>query len=82
MVKHILTKIFKITAANYCGRQLAQRLGLVAPANHKTDGATPHPGVHKLSLQYDGRSDERLGMRVGTQNLGSLSGNGEKFVKN
>ena len=30
----------------------------------------------KLSLQYDGRPDERLGVCVGTGNLGSLSGNG------
>ena len=28
-------------------------------------------------LQYDGRPDERFGLRVGTWNLGSLSGKGE-----
>ena len=63
-------------AVNYCGRQLAQGLGWAAPAYHKYEGATPHPGACKFTLQYDGRPDERLGVGVGTWNLGSLSGKG------
>ena len=59
-----------------------ERLGWAAPAYHEKEGTTPHPGVFKFSLQYDGRLDESLGVQVGMWNLGSLSGNGEKFVKN
>ena len=80
-VKHPVKKILKIMAVNYCGRQLARRFRLAAPAYHKKEGATPHPGACKLSLQYDGRPDECFGVRVGMWNLGSLSGNGDKFVK-
>ena len=61
-------------AVNYCGRQLARRLGWAAPAYHKKEGATPHPGACKFSMQYDGRPDGRLGVRDGMWNLGSLSG--------
>ena len=61
-------------AVNYCGHQLARRLGWAAPAYHKKEGAIPHPGACKFSLQYDGRPDGRFGVRVWTQNLGSLSG--------
>ena len=39
-------------------------------------GATPHPGAYKHSLQYDGRPDGRVWVRVGTWNLGSVSGKG------
>ena len=57
--------------------QLTRRLGWATPVYHKKEGATPHPGARKNSLQYDGRLDRRFGMRVGTWNLGSLSGKGE-----
>ena len=46
------------------------------------DRATPHTGVWKHSLQYYCRPDGRHGVRVGKWNIGSQSGNGEKFVKN
>ena len=46
----------------------------MALAYHKMEGATPHPGVCKHSLQYDGRPDERIGVLVGTWNLGNLRG--------
>ena len=48
----------------------------MASAHHKKEGATPHPGACKFSLQYDGRPDGRLWVRIGTWNLGSLSGKG------
>ena len=76
LVKHLAPKI--IMAVNYCGRKLAQSLRWAAFAYHKKDGATPHPGAHRHGLQYDGRPDERLGVRVGTWNLGSLSRNGRE----
>ena len=40
------------------------------------DGATPHPGVSKHRLQYDGRPDVCFGVQLGTWNIGSLSGKG------
>ena len=46
------------------------------------EGATPHLGACKHSLQYDGSHDGCFWMRVGLWNVGSLSGNEEKFVKN
>ena len=73
-VKHQAPTILKIMPVNYCGHQLAQRLGWAAPANHRKEGATPHPGACKFSLQYDRRPDEGLGVRVWTWNFGSLSG--------
>ena len=33
-----------------------------------------HPGARRHILQYDGRHDWRLGVQIGTWNLGSLSG--------
>ena len=51
-IKHIASKI--LTVVNYCGRQLARRLGWAAPAYHKKECATPHPGAWNNSLQYDG----------------------------
>ena len=63
-------------AVNYCGHQLARRLGLPAPAYRQKEFATPHPGVHNYSLQCDGRPDGLFGVWVGTWNLGSLSGKG------
>ena len=80
-VKHPAQKILKIMAVNYCGRKLARRLGWAAPAYHKKKGATPFPGACKLSLQYDGRPDESLGVRVGTWKLGSLSGKGGELCE-
>ena len=50
---------------NYCGSQLAQRLG-AAPAYHKKEGATPNPDACKYSLQCDGRPDGRIGVQVET----------------
>ena len=79
-VRHLAPRI--LNELNYCGRQLARRLGWAAPAFHKEKDATPHPGTCKHSLQYDGRSDGPLGVRVGTWNLVSLSGMGENCVRN
>ena len=50
-VKHLAPKILKIMAVNYCGRQQAKRLGWAAPAYSKKEGATPHHGACKFSLQ-------------------------------
>ena len=47
----------------------------------KKEGATPHHGARKFSLQYDGRPDERFGVLDGMWNLGSLSGNGGKVCE-
>ena len=52
-VKYLAPKI--LMAVDYCGCQLAGRLGWAAPAYHKKEGATPHSGACKLSLQHDGR---------------------------
>ena len=52
------------------------------PAYHKKEGATLHPGACKNSLLCDVRPDRRFGVRVGTWNVGSLIGKGEKFMKN
>ena len=49
-------------------------LGWAAPACHKKDDTTSHPVACKYSLQYDKRPDERVGVRVWTWNVGSLSG--------
>ena len=61
--EHILFKASHYE--NPLGRQLlsklVQRLGWVAPAYHGKEDATPHPGAHKHSLQYDGRTDWRFG---------------------
>ena len=46
-VKHLAPQI--LMAVNYCGRQLARRLGWVAPAFHKNEDAAPCPGA--LCLQ-------------------------------
>ena len=74
-VIHLALKIFM--AVNYCGCQLSQWLWLVTSAYHI--GAALHPGACKFSLQY---YDGRIGVCVGTYNLGSLSGKWEKFVEN
>ena len=81
--KHLAPKI--LMTFNQCGHQLTQRLGWAVPAYHKREGATPHPEAYKHSLQYVGRPDGCLGVRVGMWNLGSLSGKGgqvcEKLIK-
>ena len=53
----------------------------MAPAYHKKEDATPHPGALWRSLQYDGRPDGRFMVRVQTWNFGSLSGNGGEVCK-
>ena len=63
-------------AVIYCGCQLARSLRWAAPAYHKKEGATPHPGAQKHSLQYDRRPDGCIGVLVWTWNLGTLSGKG------
>ena len=73
-VKHLAQEI--PMTVNYCGRQLTRTLGYAAHAYHKKEGATLHPGACKHSLQYDGRPDERFGVRVGTQNLDGRNGSG------
>ena len=82
-VKHPAPKI--LLAVNYCGLQLAQRLGLAAHAYLKKEGATLHPRVCKYSLQYGERPNGRLGVRVGTWNLGGQGGKGgevcEELIK-
>ena len=66
-------------AVDYCGRQLARRLGWATPAYHKNEGETPHTVyiLCKFRLQYDERPDWRFWVQVGTWNLGSLRGTGE-----
>ena len=67
-VKHLVPKILKIMAVNYCGRQLARRLGWAAPAYHKKEGVTLNPGACKFSLQYDGGLMSALGCGLGRGN--------------
>ena len=74
-VEHLATNIL-MAVSYYCGCQIARRLGWAASACHKTEGAPPHPGASKFSLQYDGRPAGRFGVWVGMRNLGSLSGKG------
>ena len=62
---------------NYCGHQLDQSLGWAAPACHKKEDATPHPGVGKHGLQYDRRPNGHFAVLVGTWNFGSLSRKGD-----
>ena len=50
-VKRLASKVFM--AVNYFGRQLTRWLGWAAPAYHKKEGADPHPGACRHSLQYD-----------------------------
>ena len=46
----------------------------MAPAYHRKESASLHPGAHKNSLLYDGRPDWHFGVQVGMWNLGSLKG--------
>ena len=78
---HLAPNILIIVEINYCGRQLARRLGSAAPAYHEKEGATPIPGVFRHSMQYDGRHDGCFWMKVGTWNLGSLRGKREKVCE-
>ena len=52
-----------MVAVNYGGRQLAGRLGWVAPVYHKKACASPHPGVCMFSLEHNRRPDGRFGTR-------------------
>ena len=61
--------------------QPAQRLGWAALAYHKQKCATPNPGLCKHCLQNDEKPDERLGVRVGTWNVGSMNGRGTEVCK-
>ena len=72
-VRHLDPKILMVF--NYCSCKLAQCFGWAAPATSVV-GATPHPGVCKHNLQYDGRSDGRIWVWFGMWNLGSLNGKG------
>ena len=66
-------------AAKKHGRQPAQRLGLAAHAYHKQKVAAPDPGPCKQCLL--GKPNERLGVRVGTRNVGSMSGRGTEVCE-
>ena len=57
-VKNLAKKI--LMAVNYCGCQLARRLGWATPVHLEKEGATPHPGTSKHSLQCDGRPGGRI----------------------
>ena len=43
---------------------------------HEGERAIHHPGVFKLSLQYDGWPDRHFGAQVGRWNIGCLDING------
>ena len=75
-VRNGMLHVRHLAPINYCGRQLARWLGSAAPACHEKEDAIPHPAACKHSLQYDGWPDGRFGVRVGTWNLGSLTGMG------
>ena len=68
-------------AARKHGHQLAQRLGWAALAYNKQKGVALDSGQCKHCLQNDGKPDERLGGRVGTWNVGSMSGRGTKMCE-
>ena len=63
------------------GHQPAQMLGWAALACHKQKDAAPDPGLHKHCLQNEGRPDERLWVRAGTWNVGSMSGRGTEVCE-
>ena len=48
---------------------------------HKQEGAAPDPGPRKHCLQDDGKPDERFGVRMGTWNIGSMSGRGTEVCE-
>ena len=70
-VKHLILQI--IMAVDYCGRHPARRLRSAARAYLKKQGATPHPGAHKHTLQYDWKPDQCFLVLFGTWSIGSLS---------
>ena len=63
------------------GHQPTQRLGCTTLAYHKQEGAAPDPGLRKHCLQNGGKPDERFGVRVGTWNIGSMSGRGTELCE-
>ena len=64
------------------GCQLARRLGWdAAPAYLKKESANPHPRSRKHTLHYDGKPDEHLGVRLGSWNVGSISGRGTEVCE-
>ena len=65
-------------AASKHGHQPAQTFGW---AYHKQKGAAPDPGLCKHCLQNDGKPDERLRVRFGTWNVGSMSGRGAEVCE-
>ena len=68
-------------AAQKHGHQPAQRLGGATLAYHKQKGATPDSGLRKHCLHNDGKPDERLGVRLGTWNVRSISGRGTEVCQ-
>ena len=68
-------------AATKHWHQPARRLGWAALAYHKKEGATHDPGQRKHCLQNDGKPDERFGVRVGTWNIGSMSGRAKEVCE-
>ena len=65
-VKRIAAKI--IMAVNYSGRKLAQIFSWAAPAYHKREGATTHPGERMMAGLMGA-----FGVQVGMWNPGSQS---------
>ena len=68
-------------AASKQGYQPAQRLGWAALTYHKQKGAAPDLGPCKHCLQNDGKPNDRLGVRLGTWNVGSMSGRGAEVCE-
>ena len=67
-IRHLALKILMVV--NYCGLQLTRRVGRDLP----TIKSRVHPGTCKFSLQNDGVSDGRFGVRITMWNLGSGKG--------
>ena len=70
-----------MTASQKHGHQPAQRLGCAALAYHKQKGATSDSGPSKHCLHNDEKPDERLGVRLGTWNVGNISGRGTEVCE-
>ena len=69
-------------AATKHRHQPAQRLGgSHLPTTNRKLGATSDPGQRNHCLQNDGKPDEPLGVRVGTWNVGSISGRGTEVCE-
>ena len=60
-------------AVYYCCRHLALKLGWMASAYLKREGANPYIGECSHSLLYDRRLDWSLDVHDRTLNIGSLS---------